>query len=67
MRANILRSYRSKYKTIEYNNTYWMAYRSIFGYYIIDHYISTDKKAANSYYRKFILEKLAKKYYKFYI
>jgi hypothetical protein len=44
-----------------------MAYRSIFGYYIIDHYISTDKKAANSYYRKYILEKLAKKYYKFYI
>lgn len=67
MRANILRSYRSKYQILAYNGTYWLANRSIFGYYIIDRYISCDKKEAQRFYRDYILEKLAKKYYKFYL
>lgn len=64
MKANILRNYRTKYKIIEYNGTYWLAKRNLFGYYILIDYLSTDNNYAQKAYRDFILEKLAKRYYK---
>lgn len=66
MKANILRKLRQNYKLVEYNDTYWMS-KKVFNYYIIDHFIGIDLKDAEQYYRDYILEKMVKKYYKFYI
>lgn len=67
MKANILRKYRTKYKLIEYNGTYWLGKRNLTGYYTIMDYLSTDKNFAKKAYREFILKDIAKRYYKWII